>query len=334
MTISLKTWLQPKPSRIDSKALAVMVVAAVVYLTIFLSLLHRLGAQAVSFAYVFIAVIAWFYGMRRGWLAAIFCLVVTAFSLDSVIPMQMIVGTLLFFSVASVVGAVSSLYVKLRITESQLRAEHEKSEMILGNIFPRKIVERLKNGEVLIADRYLETTILFSDLVGFTDLTKTMKPQELVTLLNKVITGFDKLSERFHTEKIKTIGDAYLVVSGLPDENSNHAPDILRLALAMQTFIAEFNLAEKTTLQIRVGIHSGAVIGGVIGSKKFTFDLWGDTVNLASRLESTGIPGKIQVSQATYELGKDEFYFLAREPMEVKGHGLVQTYFLTGQKSA
>jgi class 3 adenylate cyclase len=235
---------------------------------------------------------------------------------------------ILFIFVCLAVGFVSRLYVKLNNTEILLRQEHEKSEMILRNIFPKTIVERLKNGEVLIADKYLDTTILFSDLVGFTHLTKVMPPHDLINLLNKVITGFDQLSEKLGIEKIKTIGDAYLVVSGLPDVNSNHAPAIVQMALEMQKFIAEFNRAENTNLQIRIGIHSGAVIGGIIGPKKFTFDLWGDTVNFASRLESTGVPGKIQVSQATYELVKNAFQFEAGEPFEMKGHGLVQTYFL------
>jgi class 3 adenylate cyclase len=205
--------------------------------------------------------------------------------------------------------------------------------MILGNIFPRRIVERLKDGEVMIADRYLQTTLLFSDLVGFTSLTRIMSPSELVTLLDHLITGFDQLSERLHIEKIKTIGDAYMVVSGLPTENPHHARDICNMALAMQDFLLDFNVREGLSLQIRIGINSGAVIGGVIGPKKFTFDLWGDTVNLASRLESTGIPSMIHVSQSTYDLTRELFHYEPRPPVEIKGYGMTETYFLMGPKT-
>jgi len=332
MPRSFKAVLQPRHGKLALQSYVGIGVAALIYVVLFYIGLHRIGAQAASFAYVFIAVVSWLYGFRCSLFAVFLCICVSAIFFYDVQFSQIVVGNILFFSVAYAVSLVSSLYVKLRLTESLLREEHEKSEMILSNIFPKKIMERLKNGEALIADRYLETTILFSDLVGFTDLTKTMKPHDLVSLLNKVITGFDQLSEQLHIEKIKTIGDAYLVVSGLPDENSNHAPDVSRMALEMLKFIEDFNRTENMNLQIRIGIHSGAVIGGIIGPKKFTFDLWGDTVNLASRLETTGLPGKIQVSQTTYELLQKDFIFEAREPIDVKGHGKVQTYFLLGTK--
>lgn len=328
MIESVKFLWQPRHTPLVARSYIAISFATIYYVVLFLFAYPHIGTMAVNCAYGFIGIIAWFYGIRRALVAVLFCSVFTAFILGPAPHPQSIIGIALFFIDALAIGGVSRLYVKLKDTEVQLREEHEKSELILSNIFPRKIVERLKNGEVLIADKYLETTILFSDLVGFTELTKTMKPHDLVVLLNKVITGFDQLSERFHIEKIKTIGDAYLVVSGLPDENSNHAPDICRMALEMQHFIEDFNRTENLRLQIRIGIHSGSVIGGVIGPKKFTFDLWGDTVNLASRLETTGVPGKIHVSAATRELVKDLFQFEIREPLEIKGHGTMQTYFI------
>ena len=330
MPEAIKKVLQPRHGTLERGSYVFIFLATSLYVGLFVYGNATIGSQAASFAYAFIGLIAWLYGFRRALVAVVFCSVVTGLVFGITPRPQMFVGMVIFVVDAFAVGSVSRLYVKLNETEHLLREEHGKSELILSNIFPKKIVERLKNGEVMIADRYLETTILFSDLVGFTDLTKTLQPHELVVLLDKVITGFDRLSEQLHIEKIKTIGDAYLVVSGLPEENSSHAEDVCRMALAMLSFIEEFNRTEGTHLQIRVGIHSGPVIGGVIGPKKFTFDLWGDTVNLASRLETTGVPGMIQVSSTTHALLADKFRFEPREPFEIKGHGKVQTFFLLG----
>jgi len=301
-----------------------------IFLVAFFCTVSNLGQQAASFGLIYIGLVAWLYGTRRALLAFLICTLVYSTHLGKATDPKNMMGMLLSVGLAVAVGWVSGLYARLKTAESKLREEHQKSEMILGNIFPRRIVERLKNGEVMIADRYLDTTLLFSDMVGFTDLTRIMAPSDLVQLLDKLITGFDQLSERLHIEKIKTIGDAYLVVSGLPEENTNHAVDICRMALAMQRFVQDFNQREGLSLQIRVGIHSGQVIGGVIGPKKFTFDLWGDTVNMASRLETTGLPGRIQVSQTTWELAREHFLFEPRPPIEIKGFGITQTYFLIG----
>ncbi len=327
-TKTLPPLLQPHNGRLQGRSWKALIAFGALYLVSFLLTYRAIGNQAAVLSYVFVSGISWKYGARRGLVAVLFIWVLSALVFrDSSWP-QVIFGLLSILLSALASGWVSYLYSKLKETEAELRVEHEKSEMILENIFPRRIVERLKQGEALIADRYLETTILFSDVVGFTQLTKTLDPHALVTLLDRLITGFDVLSERHGVEKIKTIGDAYLVVSGLPEENSRHASSILSMAKGMLQYIERFNEAEGTNLQIRVGVHSGSVIGGVIGPKKFTFDLWGDTVNLASRLESTGLPGRIQVSAVTYELTREEFEFEPRGILELKGHGPVQTYLL------
>lgn len=327
-----KTFFQPRQDGLQFGHLAGMAVLCIAFIGAFFFAYPKIGVQAASFAYVFLALLTWFYGLSWGMIGVLFCSAAIGLTFRQMMGPQVFVGTGLFVFIVLAVSGIRSLYVRMKLAEARLREEHEKSELILLNIFPKKIVERLKSGEVLIADRYEETTILFSDLVGFTDLTKIMTPNDLVMLLDKIVTGFDKLSEKHGIEKIKTIGDAYLVVSGLPEKNQNHALAVCRMALSMQDFLRDFNRAEKTNLQIRIGIHSGDVIGGIIGPKKFNFDLWGDTVNLASRLESAGIPGKIQVSRETYLRTKDYFRFEPREHIEIKGHGTINTFFLVGPK--
>jgi adenylate cyclase len=298
---------------------------------LFFTTFPSLGQQSAAFGLVYIGFVAWVYGTRMALIAFLVCTAVYSTKIQTPFEPGNMMGMILGVGIALSVGWVGRLYSKLKETEARLREEHDKSEMILGNIFPRRIVERLKNGEVTIADRYVDTTLLFSDLVGFTELTRFMSPPDLVKLLDDLITGFDQLSERLHKiEKIKTIGDAYLVVSGMPEENPHHATDICHMALAMLRFVEEFNQSHGLSLQIRIGINSGPVIGGVIGPKKFTFDLWGDTVNLASRLETTGLPGRIQVSQSTWELTRDHFRFESRQSIEIKGFGSMPTYFLLG----
>lgn len=301
--------------------------------TLWFGMIH-IGPQVASLGILFVALVSWLYGVKYGLGAAavndlFMILVLHHLKFDVDMPViSKVLGSSIPFITAALVGFIHSLYVKLKRTEILLRNEHEKSELLLNNIFPKRIADRLKNGEVLIADRYQESTILFSDLVGFSHLSKTMTPQKLIQLLDKIITHFDQLSEKFQVEKIKTIGDGYLVVSGIPDENKLHASAVCNMALAMLESIETLNKEENLQLQIRIGIHSGPVIGGVIGPKKFTFDLWGDTVNLANRLESHGIPGRIHLSRETHEIIKNDFAVEAREPIEVKGYGLIETYFL------
>lgn len=226
---------------------------------------------------------------------------------------------------------------RLRLTELQyekelLQHEKEKSERLLLNILPRPIAERLKQGERTIADSHAEVTVLFADLVGFTQLSSKTAPQDLVELLNEVFTQFDHLAEKNGLEKIKTIGDNYMLVGGLPLARVDHADAVATMALEMIEAVAEINKQNERQISIRIGINTGPVVAGVIGRKKFTYDLWGDTVNLASRMESSGLPNSIHVSPTTREALSDRFALNERGLVLCKGVGEITTYFLTARK--
>ncbi|HEY9727031.1 MAG TPA: adenylate/guanylate cyclase domain-containing protein [Chroococcales cyanobacterium] len=231
-----------------------------------------------------------------------------------------------------------AVYLYERLTRSafhilqKLDAEQERSERLLLNILPQTIAERLKHSPQVIADSFPAVTVLFADLVGFTQFAERMPPPEVVALLNQIFSMFDQLAERHGLEKIKTIGDAYMVVAGLPEPRDDHADAIAQMALDMQQALIQFNQQTGQVLAIRIGIHTGPVVAGVIGLKKFVYDLWGDTVNTASRMESHGIPGCIQVTEATYECLKEHYQFEKRGLILVKGKGQMMTYLLIGKR--
>ena len=214
----------------------------------------------------------------------------------------------------------------------QLTAEREKSERLLLNVLPKSIADRLKQGETTIADSFPDVTVLFADLVDFTQMASRMPAGELVRALNEIFSKFDWLAEIHHLEKIKTIGDAYMVVGGLPLPRKDHAEAVAEIALDIQKVVRRVSTGEGIDFEIRIGISSGPVIGGIIGSKKFIYDLWGDTVNIASRMTSLGQPGNIQVSESTFELIKDKYELDKRGKIDVKGKGKMTTYFLVGRK--
>ena len=197
---------------------------------------------------------------------------------------------------------------------------------------PSAIAERLKQEEEIIADGFGEVTILFADIVNFTKLSARISPQELVALLNKIFSAFDRLALSYGLEKIKTIGDAYMVAGGLPLPREDHAEAIAEMALGMQEEMIRIRSETGEDLSIRIGINTGPVVAGVIGIQKFTYDLWGDAVNTASRMESHGVAGKIQVTKETYELLKDEYLFERRGMIEIKGKGEMETWFLVRRK--
>jgi len=212
--------------------------------------------------------------------------------------------------------------------EIELARQQMRSETLILNIFPMAIAERLKNGEQTIAGYFDQVTVLFADLVGFTTLAAQISPTALVQLLNQIFSHFDWLVEQFNLEKIKTIGDAYMAVAGLPFAQDNHAQAAIEMAIAMQKELNLFNQECHQNLKIRIGISSGPVVAGVIGIKKFTYDLWGDTVNTASRMESHGIAGCIQVSESTYQYLRDRYHFEVRDRVVIKGKGEMTTYVL------
>ena len=222
--------------------------------------------------------------------------------------------------------------VQLQDEKERLNIEQMKTEKLMLNILPRPIADRLKKGESNIAGSYPEVTIIFSDLVGFTNMSAGKTAQELVKLLNNLFSRFDRRAEMLGIEKIKTIGDAYMAVGGLPIPRSDHADIVAEMALGMFDDLKEFNESQNVSVNMRVGLNSGPVVAGVIGFTKFSYDLWGNTVNTASRMESTAEHGKIQVSTSTYDLLVPNFLLEERGLVECKGLGEIKTYYLTAKK--
>ncbi|PZO41125.1 MAG: hypothetical protein DCF19_10320 [Pseudanabaena frigida] len=220
---------------------------------------------------------------------------------------------------------------RIRI-QQELQAERDRSESLLLNMLPATIAKKLKHSRASMADGFEEVSVLFADIVGFTELSNSMSPTEVVGLLNRIFSIFDNLCDRHKLEKIKTIGDAYMVVSGLPQPRADHAVAIANMALDMQKAISQIKWREGTQISMRIGINSGPVVAGVIGTKKFIYDLWGDTVNVASRMESLGIADAIQVTEATYIRIRDRFNCEQRGMIAVKGKGEMMTYWLSSRK--
>lgn len=214
----------------------------------------------------------------------------------------------------------------------RIEAEHARAEQLLLNILPAPIAERLKTRPEVIADAATEATVLFADIVNFTPLAASLPAEQVVTLLNRIFSRFDALTDTYGLEKIKTIGDAYMVVGGLPQPRPDHVQAIAEMALAMQDTIRTFRRPDGTPFQLRIGINTGPVIAGVIGHKKFIYDLWGDAVNLASRMESQGVAGEIQVTEAVYQRLRDAYRFEERGLLEIKGRGTIRTYWLKGKR--
>jgi adenylate cyclase len=221
-----------------------------------------------------------------------------------------------------------------RIFTEQLRIEKEKSEVLLLNVLPKPIVLRLQLGESVIADHIADATILFADLVGFTSLSARLSAVRLVNLLNELFTSFDRLAMQHGLEKIKTIGDCYMVAGGLLETGSDHAARVADMALGILESVRQASLDLAEPLQIRIGMHSGPVVAGVIGTHKFIYDIWGDTVNMASRMESHGLAGTINVSAEIHRRLQDDFIFEFGGLVDLKGKGRSELYFLRGRRTA
>lgn len=215
----------------------------------------------------------------------------------------------------------------------QIQQEKNNSERLLHNILPSPIVSRIHMGEKLIADNFESVSVLFSDLVGFTEISSKMNPETLVRNLNKIFTCFDTLAQELGIEKLKTIGDAYIAVSGLPQERSDHANAMADMALGMISTLDQINHTLDANFKIRIGIHSGPVAAGIIGTHKFVYDIWGDTVNMASRLESNSETNRVHISEQTAAMLGDIFHIEHRGMIPLKGKGHINTYFLNGRRS-
>ena len=250
-----------------------------------------------------------------------------------------LVEGLFLVTTAAVITCVGThLADQLRRREHRARwelfQEREAAEQLLLNILPASIVERLKRDQAAIAEGFLEATVLFVDLVGFTPLSAKMAPTKLVAMLNEIFSKLDALTEKYGLEKIKTIGDAYMAVAGVPTPRKDHAVAVANMALELRDVASRFQTPTGEPIRVRIGINSGPVVAGVIGTKKFSYDLWGDTVNTAARMEAHAEPDTIQVTERTYERLRTQFHFEPRGTIEVKGKGEMKTYVLIGPRAS
>ena len=237
---------------------------------------------------------------------------------------------------AAIIGAFAGYNIEKYARRSfcdrlVLEAERRRSDALLLNVLPAAIAERLKAGEAAIADQHSEASVLFADICDFTDLSSRLSPDELVALLNEVFTGFDEVAREKGIEKIKTVGDAYMAVAGLPVPQPDHLERIADTALAMRERLGRLNRLQAGELDLRIGISTGPVVAGVIGQSKFSYDLWGDTVNTASRMETHGVVGRIQVTERVFERLSDRYLFEPRGEIDVKGKGRMRTWWLEGK---
>lgn len=285
---------------------------------VFGALFFYSARQAVPWFAVFVGLTI-ISGLADPWLAASAATIPTAVQVS--------------FFVLNILGVSVTAYLLLQYSVRARDAALAQSDGLLLNILPRSIAERLKRDPGVIAERYEEVTVLFADIAGFTPFAEHTSPERVVGVLNEVFSAFDVLTERHSLEKIKTIGDAYMVAGGLPDPRTDHAEAIAALAIDMQAELARVCADLGLGLAIRIGIDSGPVVAGVIGRRKFIYDLWGDTVNTASRMESHGVVGRIQVSEATYRRLGDRYRFEDRGETEVKGKGPIRTYLLIAEGS-
>lgn len=213
--------------------------------------------------------------------------------------------------------------------QRKILEEQEKSDNLLLNTLPEKVVNELKQNGTTAPESFDNVTIYFSDLVGFTELSDKLSPSELIEELNDLFTVFDDIMTSHSCERIKTIGDAYMAVCGMPESNPEHALNIVRAAIGIMNYVKERNRNSQTQWEIRIGIHTGKVVGGIVGVRKYIYDVFGDAVNTASRMESNSLPMRINISENTYSIVKDNFICTQRSPVQIKGKGLMNMYFIS-----
>jgi class 3 adenylate cyclase len=279
-----------------------------------------------------------FVGARQAapWFAAFVGLIALSGAIDPTLAAhapEIPDGIIVTFFVANILGVTTTTFALLQYFVREREREQANSERLLLNVLPEPVAARLKRGEEPIADSHVEVTVLFADIVGFTPLAERLPAGDVVDLLNQVFGCLDGLAAEHGVEKIKTIGDSYMAVAGVPVAHADHSEAIARMALAMGPAVAEIARHAGVEVQLRIGIATGAVVAGVIGRAKFSYDLWGDTVNTASRMESHAQPGTIQVTEQTHARLCDRFEFGPQRTVEVKGKGLMTTYLLLGQRT-
>jgi len=262
--------------------------------------------------------------------AGLVAVVLAGVLLDPIIPKDQALphGQAVVAIAVNVLGAALVSLGLVRYIDGQRVAARRESDALLRNVLPEPIADRLKAGERVIADHFDQASVLFADVVDFTPFAEAHSPQETVALLNDLFTEFDRLADRFGLEKIKTIGDAYMVVAGVPERRDDHAEVLIEMALAMHRHVEHQQPVFGRRLQIRTGVASGPLMAGVIGERKFSYDLWGDTVNTAARMESSGIPDRIQVTDETCRRLAGRYPFERREGVDIKGKGIMTTWTL------
>jgi len=296
-------------------------------------------------------VIMWNYGLTRllFWYAITVNVIIVAAdvivdiflkqALNSAQGIKIFVIHNFFLFGASIIGmftgyALEAHARKEYLQQQAIKAEREKSDRLLLNILPEKVAVALKEKEEVIADEFKKTSVLFADIVNFTPLSASLQPKTIVQLLNTLFSHFDALADKYGVEKIKTVGDCYMVASGVPMPYTNHAHVLAFLALDMLDYVKGHKFLDGLRLDLRIGIHSGSLVAGIIGQRKFAYDLWGDTVNTASRMEEHGVEGKIQISRTTYELIKKDFVCEFAGKIPIKGKGEMEVWYLMGKSSA
>jgi class 3 adenylate cyclase len=300
--------------------------------------------DAMGLASIVIVLLATFTCMRLRfvWASAASLAVVAAFAFELVVlgsfQRPHILAASVYLATAIVLGMFVAWLLERLVRNEFVQArsldeERQKSERLLLNVLPVPIAARLKAGESAIADSFGEATVLFADVVGFTPLAATMKPEALVALLNDMFVAFDGIAARHGLEKIKTIGDAYMAAAGLPEPRADHAALAVQAALEMLAAVKRLDEERGVKLDLRIGVHSGPVVAGVIGKSKFAYDLWGDTVNTASRMESHGVPGAVQVSAETRARLGDRFKVVERPGLNVKGKGVMSAFLVEAEST-
>lgn len=319
----------------------VLIVMVLAFPAVIEVLLGGLAGSSASLIFAFLGPVLALLGLGPGrataWFVAFAAVVIGVILLDapvsSRIPAQPYPMRLAFYA-ANLLIPLGFTFALLRYTDVRRRRAEARSNELLTNAIPPSIAARLRRGEERIAESYPETTVLFADLAGFTPWVRRTDPAQVVSFLDALFTRFDELAVAAGVEKIKTVGDEYMAVVGAPEARADHASTAVRFALGMLGAVEEARRGLGVPLALRIGLASGPVVGGVIGRRRILFDLWGDTVNIASRMQSSGVPGRIQVAPSTRALLGDDYAFDEREPVEVKGLGPMTTFLLAGPAGA